>query len=260
MKKLNNFIITAIFIVSPLYGAYSQNLLENPSFEVWGDDLPEHWLSETNVVITKETDPVFDGIYSVGMETLTNNNRGLYQDIPVIPGTLYDFSAYFYGSSAAKDLGLYLGWLDSDGVSLGGAGPAYNTDSGDYELVSLLEKEAPANAAWARCRVRAYADDQFCGYADMVDFHVSGSATPTPDPTGTPSETPCYRNGDVNQDGKLTSADAQLCFLIVLGQYAPSFEEQCSADCNYDDKVTSADAQTIFLAALGQDACFDDLI
>ena len=261
MNKINSFIFTVIFIVIPLNAVIGQNLLENPSFEEWGEELPEHWLSEINVLVTQETDPVFGGMYSVGMESLTSQNRGLYQDIPVTPGTLYDFTVYLYGANAAKDLGLYLGWIDSDGASLGGAGPAYNSDNGDYELVSLLEKEAPSDAAWARCRIRAYTDETFCGYVDLADFRVSGgSPSPTPGPTATPDETPCVRNGDVNQDGTLTSADAQLCFLIVLGQYSPSFEQECAADCNYDETVTSADAQTIFLAALGQEECYDDLI
>ena len=69
----------------------------------------------------------------------------------------------------------------------------------------------------------------------------------------------CINHGDVNLDGLLTAADAQLAFFITLGQYSPTYEEECAADCNGDGSVTSADAQMIFLAALGTGACEDPL-
>ncbi len=81
--------------------------------------------------------------------------------------------------------------------------------------------------------------------------------TSTPDPfTPTPD---CINNGDVNQDGRITSADAQLAFLITLGHYTPTHKEECSADCNGDARVTSADAQLIFQAGLGTAFCADPL-
>jgi hypothetical protein len=83
--------------------------------------------------------------------------------------------------------------------------------------------------------------------------------TPTPTATHTPSTPNCINHGDTNLDGLITAADAQLAFQIVLGQYAPSFEEACAADCNGDDTVTAADAQAIFLTVLGLGACVDPL-
>ncbi|MGB3975678.1 MAG: dockerin type I repeat-containing protein [bacterium] len=77
-----------------------------------------------------------------------------------------------------------------------------------------------------------------------------------PQPTATPD---CVNNGDVNQDSLITAADAQLAFLITLGQYSPSHIEECSADCNGDAQVTAADAQLIFLAGLGSAVCADPL-
>jgi hypothetical protein len=259
MKIFRILCASVVLSIIPCSSVIGQNLLENPSFEVWVDDLPEYWSAESGVVITQETDPVFDGLYSVGMEALSSSNRGLYQDIPVTPGLMYDFSAYLHGNAAENDIGIYLGWLDGDGLSIGGAGPAYNISFGDYEYVSLQEIEAPAEAAWARCRIRAYANEIFCGYADMIEFKESGAATPTPEPSATPTQGTCLRHGDVNLDGSITAADAQLCFLIVLGLYTPTYEQECAADCNFDEQVTAADAQNIFLVVLGQDECYDPL-
>lgn len=71
------------------------------------------------------------------------------------------------------------------------------------------------------------------------------------------SAEPCVHNGDVNFDGTLTAADAQLTFMIALGSYSPSSDEECAADCNGDGMVTAADAQQIFLAVLGSESCVD---
>jgi len=69
----------------------------------------------------------------------------------------------------------------------------------------------------------------------------------------------CINDGDVNNDGYLTAADAQTAFGIALGSHAPTPLEECAADCNGDGFVTAADAQTIFMGALGQPDCIDPL-
>jgi hypothetical protein len=270
------FTCVALFICQPVT---AQNLLANPSFEEWDEALPVAWLSETQVVVTQETDPVIDGVYSVGLEASTGSNRGIHQVIPVTPNEMYEYSVYLYGFSEDRSLGIFVGWLDSDGQHISGVGPYYNDDFGVYELVSTGEIEAPSDAAQARVRIRAYADEAFCGYADMAVFVPAGTQPPTPtpttppdptptppdptptpsEPTPTPSDPDCLRHGDVNMDGVLTAADAQMCFLIVLGMITPTYEEECAADCNYDGVITAADAQQIFLAALGMDECNDDI-
>ncbi len=70
----------------------------------------------------------------------------------------------------------------------------------------------------------------------------------------------CFNHGDVNFDGAITAADAQLAFFIVLGAYSPTFEQECAADCNGDGEVTAADAQAIFQVVLGQGECADPLL
>jgi hypothetical protein len=71
--------------------------------------------------------------------------------------------------------------------------------------------------------------------------------------------TDCIHHGDVNFDGVITAADAQLAFQIVLAQYSPTWEEECAADCNGDGVVSAADAQTIFLAVIGTGECADPI-
>jgi hypothetical protein len=67
-------------------------------------------------------------------------------------------------------------------------------------------------------------------------------------------------HGDVNFDGSITAADAQLAFLITLSIYNPTFEEYCAADCDANGVVTAGDAQQIFLAAIGMGSCVDPII
>jgi len=69
----------------------------------------------------------------------------------------------------------------------------------------------------------------------------------------------CEHHGDVNFNGELTTGDAQLAFMVVMGAYSPSYEEACAADCNGSGEVTVADAQGIFAAALGMGSCVDPI-
>jgi hypothetical protein len=111
-------------------------------------------------------------------------------------------------------------------------------------------------------------------YIDLVDIPFTPPPTPTPTATNTPTPVPtntpspfptntptpdCLKTGDVDGNGLLSAADAQLAFLIVLGQHTPTYEEECAADCNGDGIVSSADAQDIFLAVIEGGSCADPL-
>ncbi len=65
--------------------------------------------------------------------------------------------------------------------------------------------------------------------------------------------------GDVNNDGVVSSGDAQIAFYIALGSYIPSNDEWCAADCNSDGVISSGDAQAIFYKALGMGVCASDV-
>ncbi|HPQ41995.1 MAG TPA: hypothetical protein PLV45_16625, partial [bacterium] len=182
---LGMFLIAGVFIP----GAAAQNLLANPSFETWDTGVPVSWEVETSVTITQETDPVYDGVYSVGLEATSSSNRGIFQVVPITEGNEYQFSAYLFGNSAANEIGLYVNWLDDTGSAIGGEGTVYNTGFGSYELVTVGPAQAPAGAVSARCRIRCYANSAFGGYADMAELLDLGAGEPTPTPTDTPFPT-----------------------------------------------------------------------
>lgn len=102
-----------------------------------------------------------------------------------------------------------------------------------------------------------YIDDiSICGKS-VPDVTPTPAPTWTPAPTSTPEE--CVHTGDVNLDASVTAGDAQTAFLIALGSYTPTWDEECRADCNGDGGVTAGDAQGIFLLALGGASCADPL-
>ncbi len=103
----------------------------------------------------------------------------------------------------------------------------------------------------------------YCGWNidDVMVSYTTDCVQPTPTPSEpTPTPTPdCLNHGDVNFDGVLSAQDAQLAFMISIGQHIPTYEEECAADCNGDGVVSAADAQQIFLAALGAASCVDPI-
>jgi agmatine/peptidylarginine deiminase len=84
-------------------------------------------------------------------------------------------------------------------------------------------------------------------------FETGESSVPTPTPAPD-----CLHHGDVDFNGTITAADAQLAFQIALGMYQPTFAEFCAADCNGDGLVTAGDAQQIFYTVFGGE-CVDPL-
>ncbi len=69
----------------------------------------------------------------------------------------------------------------------------------------------------------------------------------------------CRNHGDLNFDGEITSEDAQWTFMIVMGTFAYSVQQECAADCNGDGEITAGDAQQVFLTVLGLGMCVDQL-
>lgn len=99
-------------------------------------------------------------------------------------------------------------------------------------------------------------------YSGWIDFDFTPTPIlteiPTPVPTTTPSWAPtftatpaCINDGDVNNDGVITIEDAQITYMIVLGEYTPTFEETCSADCTGEGEITIGDAQCMYMFYLG---------
>ncbi len=87
----------------------------------------------------------------------------------------------------------------------------------------------------------------YCGW-NLDDIALTGYLV---------EEGPCIHDGDVNQDGEFTAADAQMAFLIAIGTVSPTAEEECAADCNGNEAITAGDAQQIFFVILGIGSCVD---
>ena len=76
---------------------------------------------------------------------------------------------------------------------------------------------------------------------------------PTEPPVTEPTE-PEYVLGDVNGDGRITSADARLALRAAVSLETLDAVKLLAADANGDGKVTSADARLILRVAVGLDA------
>lgn len=69
----------------------------------------------------------------------------------------------------------------------------------------------------------------------------------------------CPADGDVNQDGNLTPADALMIFRAFLGIANPPLDtcQQAQADVDQSGGLTPNDALCIFVEFLGQPSCLD---
>lgn len=191
--KLRKTLLTIILAnLMMLSFASAQNLLVNPGFETWDSGVPVSWEVESVVALTQETDPVFEGTYSLGLEATTSSNRGVYQIVPVTAGNEYEFSVYIFGVTSAGSVGIYLNWLNESGGVISGEGTFYTTGFGAYEEVTTGTIQAPAEAVNARCRIRCYANSTLGGYADAASVVDLGAGQPTPTPTASapPTATP----------------------------------------------------------------------
>ncbi|MCD4654029.1 amidohydrolase family protein [bacterium] len=184
------FMIILAVVFFALYGQ-AQNLLTNEGFEDWTGGTPDGWDVESSITLTQESSTVHTGVYSLGLEATSNDNRGVFQIIPVTAGNTYEFQVYFY-ASGSNSIGIYVNWLDSGGGTISGEGTYYNVGSGAWELVTTDEITAPAGAVNARCRIRCYANTAFGGNADDAAFFDTSGPTPTQGPTNTqgPTYTP----------------------------------------------------------------------
>lgn len=82
------------------------------------------------------------------------------------------------------------------------------------------------------------------------------SPTPTPTPTPSAKLPPCGNYGDVNLDGVVTNADANLVRQIVNGQVTPTAEQKNRGDVDGNGRITSVDVLYIRRYVSGLDKTF----
>ena len=76
-----------------------------------------------------------------------------------------------------------------------------------------------------------------------------------------PTPVPCIHNGDVDDNGTITTQDALMAFQIYLEILPDATEQQrCSADCNGNEQISPIDALCIYLNYMsGACQCIDPL-
>ncbi|HPQ66390.1 MAG TPA: amidohydrolase family protein [bacterium] len=171
---------------SPTPSPQYVNLLPNPSFESWSSSTcPDDWIPYSNVELAAETAITHSSATALRLELSTTAGeygRGLYADAqPVTEENPYTFQMWVYSASPGS-MGITANWY------VGGSTIYWDTvvsaSSGQWELLTVTST-APAGATDARCWVRGFADNTFCGYADDGACY-EGLPAPTPVPTPVP--------------------------------------------------------------------------
>jgi parallel beta-helix repeat protein len=108
----------------------------------------------------------------------TDNNRGLYQDIPATAGISYTETGWVYSPAGigSSGMGIVFTFYDSSNHALSPSSPnGYNSIKNIWQE-NTATATAPTGTAFARVRVRAYADGANpAGYADNLKFYVTSA-------------------------------------------------------------------------------------
>ena len=146
--------------------------VENPGFNAWENNRPLPWDCEyvSGCHAVDETPCPYEGVYSLGLETSGEANKGVWQDVAVTPGQFYVFSAWLYSLTEAQDVGILISWYDERRANVGWTDTFYPTSVGVWEEVKVVGAKAPDEAVIARLRVRGYCNGAYCGYADATDL------------------------------------------------------------------------------------------
>jgi len=184
MSKIICFISLVILLVSP--GIASANLLVNPGFEQSGEQgYTTGWTNEWNNNIFGTTENSHSGLHAAR----NHWDGGMYQDVLVIPGVVYDFRGFLYAPSGGDDSGWgsYLGfyWMDAQDNLVGYGGVMWVLDIidsprnvwlvGDSKNLSdpLKYMTAPGDAVKARVRFGTWQEGATPAVpTDFDDFYL----------------------------------------------------------------------------------------
>ena len=164
-------------LVTVVFALFTTNALafDDQGFEDWETDTDlVSYEEEYGAYVYQESSTVYEGSYSVGLEARWDDNKGVFQVMDVEGGSFYVFCGFLYPvvNTEEEDMGLVISWFDENGVYTNYySGPAYSTGINEWELVCLYGPGAPENAAFGHAKVRCYADAQFCGYVDWVEWY-----------------------------------------------------------------------------------------
>lgn len=161
-------------------GSSGANLLVNGDFSQWESPVqPSGWTVEdtTKARIERCGDTVRSVPYACRITRLvagTGNNSGIRQFVPVDPGRVYTFSAWYFDDDVNARGGLVITWCRGDSTALKST-PVIYTDSSIHTWQRLVRSDtAPDSTVYAKCLLRVYG---FTGgpaggvvYVDDADF------------------------------------------------------------------------------------------
>jgi len=184
VRRLPGLILLGIFFISS--SGVRANLLENGDFSSWvSPTKPAGWIVEdsTKARIERSDDTVRSVPHACRITRLvtgTGNNYGLKQFVPVTPGAVYTFSAWYFDDDVNARGGIVITWCRADSSAIKSTTVAY-TDSAIHTWQRLVKTDtAPDSTVLAKCLLRVYG---FTGgpaggvvYVDDAEFNAGAGA------------------------------------------------------------------------------------
>ena len=206
-----------VLLAIPFALSISQNLLQNPGFESWVANMPEHWSKSDSVELFQEDVIVHSGNFSVkdSFWSTTAGDAELYQGMYAQPNTIYRISFWAYDNDPAGRARAGVQWFSNGGYVSNEWPFLYTEDSTDWQLWTYDLAPSPSNADSVRFVIRGYdvgtpwvsaifyVDDAYCGPPSTQPPTILRSwHTPTNPGASTLSEVYVYAldNGTIDFD------------------------------------------------------------
>ncbi len=159
---MRNHFFCAIVLCGLTTAPLQANLLENGEFSLWDSSTqPAGWIVEdsSKARIEQSADTIHSSPYACRITRLvtgTGNNYGVRQFVPVTPGRVYTFSAWFFDDEVNARGGLVITWCRGDSSAIRSTTVAY-TDSSIHTWQHLVKTDtAPDSTVYAKCMLRIY--------------------------------------------------------------------------------------------------------
>ncbi len=158
----------------------ADNLLVNPGFEFWTEDVPDDWTYESGISVSREVAIVHGGDFSLkdSLVTEKQDNADLISDpVKIFPGAPCTLRVWVYDNDTAGRLKLAAFW-NTGNPNYG----SYSVDSEEWQQLEMVVN-APLDADSARFAIRsldieANWDGDAVFYIDDAEFITT--TTPLP--------------------------------------------------------------------------------
>jgi hypothetical protein len=156
------------------------NALLNAGFESWSNGVPQQWSVSGKSYLAQDTGTRSEGGSSIRFQIpSTSTTVEVFQDVPVIGGGIYSFSCDVFDNTAQGELGLLVNWRNAGG-SLTTVSSGRSSDGSAWQVLSILNQTAPAEATSGRVRIRGYQQSGSGGGSVYADAAVFSGDSPLP--------------------------------------------------------------------------------